>query len=123
MASIRLTQILAHLLFVLLLFRSSASGSGTKFDKLHSKSLANTPLKLDDSAFSELTDAPRDYFSVVLLTALPSNLGCELCRSFQPEFNILAQSWRRGDKIGDLKTLFGTLDFPDGKETFQRVRL
>ena len=95
--------------------------STSKFQKLHQKSLSSAPLKLDDSLFNDLTDAPRDFSSVVLLTALPAQFGCEACRAFQPEFDILASSWTKGDKKGDTKVVFGALDFPDGKATFQKV--
>ena len=99
-----------------------ASEPGERFNRLLAKSRAEAPLKLNDRSFAELTDTPRDHFSLVLLTALPAQLGCQLCREYQPEYNILARSWRKGDKSGKHRTFFGTLDFPDGKDTFQKVR-
>ena len=94
----------------------------TTFKKYHTKSLSSTPLKLDDASFAELTALPREFAIVVLLTAMPAQFGCQLCRQFQPEWDILAKSWVKGDKKGDSKVLYGTLDFPDGKGTFQKVR-
>lgn len=98
-------------------------GPETRFRKYLSKSLSAAPLKLDDASFLDVTNSPRDFFSLVLLTAMPAQFGCHLCREFQPEFDILAKSWILGDKKGESRVLFGTLDFPDGKSTFQQVSL
>ncbi|PQE09217.1 ost3 ost6 family protein [Rutstroemia sp. NJR-2017a BBW] len=70
------------------------------FERFHTKSLTSTPLKLDDSVFDKLTSAPRDYTVAVLLTA-----------------------WVKGDKQGESRLLYGTLDFMDGKGTFQSLGL
>jgi oligosaccharyltransferase complex subunit gamma len=91
------------------------------FERFHTKSLASAPLKLDDSIFDKLTSAPRDYTVAVLLTALENRFGCQLCREFQPEWDLLSKSWVNGDKQGESRLLYGTLDFMDGKGTFQSV--
>jgi oligosaccharyltransferase complex subunit gamma len=93
-----------------------------KFQQFHTKALASAPLKLDDGTYSQLTSAPRDYSVAVLLTALESRFGCALCREFQPEWDLLSRSWTKGDKQGESRLIFGTLDFTDGKNTFQSVR-
>jgi oligosaccharyltransferase complex subunit gamma len=93
-----------------------------KFERFHTKALASSPLKLDDSSYEKLTSAPRDYSVVVLLTALDSRFGCQLCRDFQPEWELLAKSWINGDKKAESRLIYGTLDFSDGKGTFQSVR-
>jgi hypothetical protein len=92
-----------------------------KFQTYHSKALSSAPLKLDDSIYGKLTTAPRDYSAAVLLTALESRFGCALCQDFQPEWDLLSKSWTRGDKKGESRLIFGTLDFSDGKSTFQSV--
>lgn len=92
-----------------------------KFNQFHTKALASTPLKLDDSVYPKLTAAPRDYSVIVLLTAMEPRFGCALCREFQPEWDLLSSSWTKGDKKGDSRLVFGTLDFVDGKNTFQSV--
>ena len=92
-----------------------------KFQQFHSKALSSTPLKLDDTVYGQLTSAPRDYSVAVLLTALESRFGCQLCREFQPEWDLLSKSWTKGDKKGESRLVFGTLDFTDGKNTFQSV--
>jgi oligosaccharyltransferase complex subunit gamma len=95
--------------------------SEERFKKYHTKGLSSSPVKLNDASYKDLTAVPRDYTGVVLLTALESRFGCELCRQFQPEWELLSRSWTKGDKKGDSRVLFGTLDFSDGRETFVAV--
>ena len=92
-----------------------------KFEQFHSKALSTAPLKLDDATYGKLTSTPRDYSVAVLLTALEARYGCQLCRDFQPEWDLLAKSWTKGDKKGESRLVYGTLDFVDGKGTFQSV--
>ncbi len=92
-----------------------------KFKTYHSRSLSSTPLDIDDSTYENLTAAPRDYSIAVLLTATEAKFGCKLCRDFAPEWELVAKSWNKGDRKGDSRMLFSTLDFSKGKETFQKV--
>lgn len=94
-----------------------------KFEQFHSKALSSAPVKLDDSTYGQLTSTPRDYSVAVLLTAMEARFGCQLCRDFQPEWDLLAKSWTKGDKKGESRLIYGTLDFLDGKGTFQSVSL
>lgn len=107
--------------FLLPLSVLGAKKTGDKFQDFHTKQLSSTPLKLVDSSFDRLTSTPREYSVAVLLTALEARFGCQLCREFQPEWDMLAKQWTRGDKKGDSKLIYGTLDFADGKNTFQSV--
>lgn len=91
----------------------------TYYSQQRSKSAS---LTLNDKIFSELTKAPRDYSVAILLTALEAKFGCGLCNDFQPEWELLARSWMKGDKEAASRLLFGTLEFSDGRETFQAVR-
>ena len=101
---------------------SAKSPTGSKFEAYFSKSTFPSPLQLDDRVYDDLTAAPRDYTVAVLLTALGDRFGCKLCREFQPEWDLIAKSWNRGDKGGQSRVLYGTLDFAEGKTTFQKVR-
>ena len=75
--------------------------SNDRFSDFRAKSLSSTPLKLDDAVYNKLTQAPRDYAVAVLLTALETRFGCQLCREFQPEWDLLAKSWTKGDRTGE----------------------
>jgi oligosaccharyltransferase complex subunit gamma len=101
---------------------AAKKASTDRFQTFHAKQLSNAgPVKLDDKAYADLTKAPRDYSVAVLLTALEARFGCNLCNEFQPEWELLAKQWSRGDKAGEGRLVFGTLDFVDGKNTFQSV--
>lgn len=102
-------------------FAAKKPASADKFNDFHSKSLASAPLKLADSSYRKLTASPRDYSIAVLLTAMDPRFGCRLCQEFQPEWDILAKSWVKGDKNGDSRLILGTLDFSDGRDTFMSV--
>ncbi|KAK7964966.1 oligosaccharyltransferase complex subunit gamma [Apiospora saccharicola] len=88
------------------------------FNGFHTKALATTPVKLADPSYKKLTASPRDYSVAVLLTAMDSRFGCQLCHEFQPEWELLAKSWLRGDKKAESRIIFSTLDFSDGRDTF-----
>jgi oligosaccharyltransferase complex subunit gamma len=94
-----------------------------RFKTYHTKSLSSTPIKLGDSTYRELTSAPRDYTVAVLLTAMDARFGCQLCREFQPEWDLLSRSWISGDKAGESRLVFGTLDFADGRDVFMSLGL
>ncbi|KAL7623233.1 oligosaccharyl transferase subunit ost3/OST6 [Parahypoxylon ruwenzoriense] len=99
------------------------SSSVDRFSDFLAKSQASSPLKLTDSSYKKLTSAPRDYSSAVLLTALDARYGCQLCNEFQPEWDVLAKSWIKGDKNGDSRLIFGTLDFSNGRDIFLSLGL
>ena len=101
----------------------AAKKSSDRFQTNHAKQISNSgPVKLDDKAYNDLTKTPRDYSVAVLLTALEARFGCKLCNEFQPEWELLGKQWTKGDKKGEGRLIFATLDFGDGKSTFQSVR-
>lgn len=101
---------------------AAKKATGDRFLDLYSKQAANAaPVKLDDNSYAEVTKAPRNYSAAILLTALDARFGCSLCNDFQPEWDLLAKSWTKGDKGMESRLIFGTLDFVDGKNTFQSV--
>ena len=108
---------------LLVLCSGAKTPFGGTFEHYHAKSQSSAPLRLDDALYDELTATPRNHSVVVLLTALEARFGCQLCRDFQPEWDLLGKSWAKGDKYGDSRILLGTLDFADGKGSFQKVLL
>ncbi|PHH88263.1 hypothetical protein CDD83_7764 [Cordyceps sp. RAO-2017] len=74
---------------------------GERFDRFHGHGkLLAAPNQLDDTSYRALTRAPRDYSVAVLLTALDARFGCQLCREFQPEWDLLGRVWAKGDADG-----------------------
>ncbi|KAL8968427.1 MAG: hypothetical protein Q9183_002462 [Haloplaca sp. 2 TL-2023] len=102
---------------------AARSKTTDKFDRYYTRFSSSPPIKLDDASYEQLTAVPRDYTTAVLLTALQTRFGCQLCRDFQPEWDVLGQSWAKGIKGGSSRLLLGTLDFADGKGTFQKLML
>jgi oligosaccharyltransferase complex subunit gamma len=118
----RLLQVLTAALLPLTSLAAKKATSD-RFLDLYSKQASNAaPVKLDDNSYAEVTKAPRNYSAAILLTALDARFGCSLCNDFQPEWEMLAKSWTKGDKEMESRLIFGTLDFVDGKNTFQSVR-
>lgn len=106
------------------LFSSAAlaakKSAGSNFEAYHARAVSSTPIGIDDAGYERMTAAPRDYSVAVLLTALEDRYGCKICRDFQPEWNIIANSWQK-DKQRETRTLFATLDFGNGRATFMKV--
>lgn len=102
--------------------RKSPSAGVDRFLEYNAKQLsAGGPLRLNDASYDALIKTPRDYSVAVLLTALEARFGCNLCNEFQPEWEMLGKQWAKGDREGEGRLLFGTLDFADGRQTFQSV--
>lgn len=108
------------LLLLPALFSAVLCATSDRFSTLRKKSF---PIKLDDAKFPELIAAPRDYTSVVLLTAMGTQFGCQACHEFQPEWDVLARAWQKGDKKGESRTIFADVDFLNGRNTFQSLGL
>ncbi|KAI0096077.1 OST3/OST6 family protein [Nemania sp. FL0031] len=102
---------------------AAKSSSADRFQTFHTQAVSSSPLKLADASYKKLTSAPRDYAVAVLLTALDAKYGCQLCGMFQPEWDILGNSWIKGDKNGESRLILSTLDFSDGRETFMSLGL
>ncbi|EEQ28502.1 oligosaccharyl transferase subunit ost3/OST6 [Microsporum canis] len=100
----------------------ASSKDGDKYLKFKAASRSSGAVSLDDASYLELTAAPRDYHTIVLLTALDPRFGCDICKMFQPEWNLLTRTWNRA-KLGESKVVFGTLDFTSGRSTFQQLKL
>ncbi|KAE8146263.1 hypothetical protein BDV25DRAFT_162851 [Aspergillus avenaceus] len=93
-----------------------------KFERYQSLS-PFAPIDLNDASYEDLTTKPRDYHVAILLTAVEARYGCILCREFQSEWDLIARSWNKASKPDELRMLFTTLDFGNGKTTFQKLML
>jgi len=93
----------------------------TTFNKYLAKQASSAPIELDEAAYIELTSTARDYAAAVVLTAREAKYACQLCREFDPEWSIISKSWQKGDKKGQHRLLFGTLDFDQGRNVFMKV--
>lgn len=66
--------------------------------------------------------SPRNYSVIVMLTALAPSRQCQICRHAHDEFNIVANSYRYSP-IYSNKLFFAMVDFDDGSDVFQMLRL
>ena len=100
---------------------SSKKTSAERFDEFRSLAKSSNPVKLTETKYKSLTSTPRDYTAAVLLTALDARFNCALCTEFQPEYDILAKSWAKGDKNAESRLIFSSLDFMQGRDVFVSV--
>ncbi|KAI8909423.1 hypothetical protein DFJ77DRAFT_121511 [Powellomyces hirtus] len=92
-----------------------------KLQRLDGKLNKNRAIKLTGQDFAYVTGQPRNYSIFVSLTALAPEMGCAPCRDFESEFNLVASSWQRQGI--QQRLYFGQLDFADGKEVFQKLKI
>ncbi|KAI9095533.1 hypothetical protein DFS34DRAFT_179678 [Phlyctochytrium arcticum] len=110
----------AVLLLVTLFTQScTAFSSAYKVRKLEESSRSNGAIKLNGDDFKLYTEAPRNYSIVIALTATNPELKCVPCQKFEPELNLVAAGWNRIQK--DRNLYFGSLEYRDGQEVFQRM--
>ncbi|KKZ61824.1 hypothetical protein EMCG_03680 [[Emmonsia] crescens] len=110
-------------LICLVISLSNAKSTADKYKTYQALAKSSTPIVLDDSTYNDLTSRPRDYHVAVILTAGDARYGCQLCREIEPEWDLLARSWTKGVQQDTPRLLFGTLDFSQGKNTFQKLML
>ncbi|KAK6374087.1 oligosaccharyl transferase subunit ost3/OST6 [Lithohypha guttulata] len=118
MVKMRVLQLL--LAASLSIFSVAAKKSPSAFDIYQKKQF---PITLNEQQYDELTSVPRDYYSAVVLTALDAKYACGICREFQPEWDVIGKSWQKGDKKGQSRVLFATLDFDQGRNVFMKHQL
>ncbi|KYK58046.1 hypothetical protein DCS_05059 [Drechmeria coniospora] len=97
---------------------SAAKSSEQRYDEFRRLSKISSTISLNEESYKELTKRPRDYTVAVLLTALESRLACQVCREFQPEWDLIGRNWVNGDSKDEARTLFATLDFAEGRNVF-----
>lgn len=115
-------RLLPLLLSAAALFTATqAAPKETKLQRVTNTAVAaKGPIILNDKSYDDITTGPRNYTVITLLTALDPRFRCDLCREFQPEFELLTKSWLKGHPNSD-GLFFSYLDFQLGKATFQKV--
>lgn len=116
----RFYNLLALALVPLTALAAKKPAVSSTFDAYRSRPF---PIELDEHSYDIVTSTPRDYWNAVLLTARPAKYACVLCRDFDPEWKVLANSWQKGDKQADSRLLFTTLDFDNGRNVFMKLQL
>ncbi|CAG8547422.1 7568_t:CDS:2 [Paraglomus occultum] len=115
-----LACLILYCLFISTTFAAKPSLE-VKVAKLNDASKKNGIVDLDSNLFDEFVAKPRNYSFVVLLTAMDSRLNCIPCREFDPEFRLVAKTWKQIGNPVD-RVYFGLLDFINGKEIFNKLK-
>ncbi|EDW64797.1 tumor suppressor candidate 3 [Drosophila novamexicana] len=80
-------------------------------------------LRFNGPKFREyVKNTPRNYSMIVMLTALAPSRQCQICRHAHDEFSIVANSYRFSP-IYSNKLFFAMVDFDEGSDVFQLLRL
>lgn len=100
---------------------AAEKSSHERFADFSRLSRTATPIQLNTASYKSLTANPRDYAVAVVLTAQEARFSCQVCREFKPEWELLAQSWAKGDRNHESRLLFAVLDFTEGRDIFVSV--
>ncbi|CAF3334206.1 unnamed protein product [Rotaria socialis] len=94
-----------------------------KIQQLTDWSLKKPIIRLNSERFKHyVKTAPRNYSMIVMLTAMSPQRQCSICKQAHDEFQIVAQSYRYSSAFTN-KVFFGLVDFDDGSEVFQYLKL
>lgn len=94
-----------------------------KVQNLLDMNMKKSVLKFNTQKFKEyIRQTPRNYSVILMLTALQPARQCQICRHASDEFTILANSYRYSPTYSN-KLFFAVVDFDDGQEVFQLLKL
>ncbi|CAG9864570.1 unnamed protein product, partial [Phyllotreta striolata] len=80
-------------------------------------------LRFNANRFKEyVKSTPRNYSVIVMFTAMAPQRQCQVCRHASDEFTIVANSFRYSQAYSN-KLFFAVIDFDEGSEVFQMLRL
>lgn len=94
-----------------------------KVQHLMDMNLKKSVLKFNGHKFREyVKQSPRNYSVIIMLTAMAPSRQCAICRHAHDEFTIVANSYRYSP-IYSNKLFFVMVDFDEGSDVFQMLRL
>lgn len=81
-------------------------------------------IKMNGDKFRQyVKSSPRNYSTVLMLTALAPQRQCGICKEVNQEFQILASSWKYSSGFASNRLFFAMVDFDDGSDVFQALKL
>jgi len=95
--------------------------SAWKVEKLNEMIAAEPLLKYDSKAFEKFVEGPRNFSTILMLTAVSGQQNCEPCRLLLPEFQIAANSWAALKHPS--RMYFAMVDYQSGTEVFNKLKL
>lgn len=80
-------------------------------------------LRFNANKFKDFVkSSPRNYSVVIMFTAMAPQRQCQVCRHASDEFTIVANSFRYSQSYSN-KLFFAVVDFDEGSDVFQMLRL
>ncbi|XP_028131470.1 tumor suppressor candidate 3 [Diabrotica virgifera virgifera] len=80
-------------------------------------------LRFNANKFRDFVKAsPRNYSVIIMFTAMAPQRQCQVCRHASEEFAIVANSYRYSQSYSN-KLFFAVVDFDEGSDVFQMLRL
>ncbi|XP_013141564.1 PREDICTED: tumor suppressor candidate 3 [Papilio polytes] len=103
--------------------QSRAKGLEEKVQQLTDLTAKKSIISLNYNRFKDYVKAPpRDYSFIVMFTAMAPSRRCAICQHVYDEYLIVASSFRMS-QMNNNKLFFGMVDFDEGSDIFQMLRL
>ncbi|XP_045763044.1 tumor suppressor candidate 3 [Maniola jurtina] len=103
--------------------QNRAKGLEEKVQQLTDMTTKQAIIPLNLNKFKEFVRSPpRDYSFVVMFTAMAPSRRCAICQHVYDEYLIVANSFRFSPSHNN-KLFFGMVDFDEGSDIFQMLRL
>ncbi|XP_001605789.2 tumor suppressor candidate 3 [Nasonia vitripennis] len=107
-------------------YRTKSSQTASLSDRvqqLTDMAMKRPVMKFNTAKFKEFVKTtPRNYSVIVMFTAMAPQRQCQICRHANDEFVIVANSFRYSQSYSN-KLFFALVDFDEGSEVFQMMRL
>ena len=86
-------------------------------------SVKHSVIPLNLNKFKDyVKSSPRDYSFIVMFTAMAPSRRCAICQHVYDEYLIVANSMRFAGAQNN-QLFFGMVDFDEGSDVFQMVRI
>lgn len=103
--------------------KNKVQSLGERVQQLTEMNLKRSILRFNGGKFRDYVKAtPRNYSVIIMFTAMASDRQCTICRHAHDEYLIVANSFRYS-QIYSNKLFFAMVDFDEGSEVFQMLRL
>lgn len=107
-------------------YRTKNSQSSSLAERVHQlteMTIRRPIIKFNGAKFKEFVkNTPRNYSVIVMFTAMAPQRQCQICRHANDEFIIVANSFRYSQSYSN-KLFFASVDFDEGSDVFQMMRL
>ncbi|CAH2063825.1 unnamed protein product, partial [Iphiclides podalirius] len=103
--------------------QSRSKGLEEKVQYLTEMTAKRPIISLNYNKFKEYVKSPvKDYAFIIMFTAMSPSRRCVICQHVYDEYNIVASSFRFA-QTQNTKLFFGMVDFDEGSDVFQMLRL